>query len=156
MPVKLKWSSLLNLTELDFVPSPPTELRVSDELIQVISWLTGTTGYDRRLLRCDAQGALLVAEPWSNLNVVETAALYPQANTPDTATCVCDNKGVLIASSKELVKITIVRVSGGATEDFYVATNSFFWFPHKVYSVTATVVPADTGTPSYVGLMGFN
>ncbi len=156
MPVKLKWSSLLNLTELDFVPAPPTELRVSDELIQAISWLTGTTGYDRRLLRCDSNGALLVTPAWNNLNVVQTAELYPESASAKVSTSTTANKGVLIASSKEIIKVSIVRVSGGASEVFYVPPNQFYWFAHTVYSVTIAVVPDPNGTASYVGLVYFN
>ncbi|GAI19746.1 unnamed protein product, partial [marine sediment metagenome] len=74
--IKIKWSSLLNLTELEFVPAPPKVLEVSAELVQAIAWLTAATGHDRKLLRCTENGALLVADPWSLLSVVETCEMY--------------------------------------------------------------------------------
>lgn len=154
--IKLKWSQLLALTELEFVPEPPKVLQVSDELLQTISWLTGATGHDRRLLRCTEDGALLVAEPWSLLAVVETDELHPADGVPDTFTATVANKGVLIATSTQIVKISIRRVSGGDTEHFYLPPNWLYWYPHKVYDVIATVVPASGGTGSYVGITTLN
>jgi len=154
--IKIRFSTLLRLSELDFVPEPPTVLSLSDELIPVISWLTGATGHDRKFLRCDDNGALLVADGWSGLAVVENDQLDPTAGTPDVFTATVGNKGVLVASSCELVKITFVRVSGGATEDFYMPPGQYLWYPHPTYSVTVTVVPTGTGTDSYVGLTAFD
>lgn len=156
MAVKIKWSNLLRIPELEFIPSPPTELKLTDELIQALSWLTGTTGYDRRLIRCDANGAILVAKPWTNLNSVEVDELHPDDGTPDSYTATVANKGVLIATSTQIVKIGIVWVSGGATENIYVPPDSFYWTGNSTYSITATVVPASGGTASYVGLTAFN
>lgn len=153
---RLKWNSLLRLSELEFIPEAPKILNVSDELQQAISWLTGTTGHDRRLLRCDENGALLTGDAWANLIEVETDELHPYTDTPDSFTTTVPNKGVLIATSTELVKITFVRVSGGASEDIYLPPENLYWFSHTVYSVTATVVPADSGTASYVGLTFYN
>jgi len=156
MPIKIRWSNKLNLPEVEFIPDPPSLLSVPDEVLQVISWLTAFTGHDRRLLRCDDNGALLVTDPWSNMNEVETGELYPDAATPDTVVCVCANKGVLVATSTQIVKITFVRISGGASENIYLPPSALYFFPHPVYSVTATVVPAVTGTASYVGLTAYN
>lgn len=152
----LKWSSLLNMTELEFIPEAPKILSVSDELVQSLSWLSGATAHDRKLLRCDENGALLVANPWSLLNSVETGELHPDDGTPDTVSCVCANKGILIASSSQPIKLTFVRVSGGSSEDVYIPPNTLYWYPHQTYSVTATVVPATGGTASYVGATAFN
>lgn len=154
--VKIKWSQLLHLTDLEFIPEAPKVLSVSDELLQTISWLTGATGHDRRLLRCTEDGALLVADPWSLLSVVETDELYPQSGTPDTFTATVANKGVVIATGAQLVKFSIVRVSGGATEVIYVAANWTYWYSHKVYSIIAATVPDPTGTASYVGITAYN
>jgi len=154
--VKLKWSSLLNISDLEFVPEPPKVLSVSDELLQTISWLTGVTGHDRRLLRCDENGAILTNNGWSNLIEVESAELYPQPDSPDSAVCVCANKGVLVATSTEIIKASFVRVSGGAVEVVYIPPAWLYWYPHPSYSITATVVPASTGTASYVGVTAFN
>jgi len=156
MPVKIKWSNNLNLAELEFIPAPPAVLTVPDEVLQVISWMTAFTGHDRRLLRCDNNGALLTNDPWSGLNEVETAELNPTTGTPALVACTCPNKGVLIATSTQIVKIEFVRISGGASESIYLPPSWLYFFPNPVYSVTATVVPAATGTASYVGLTAYN
>ena len=153
---RIKWSSLLHLTELEFIPEPPKVLSVSDELLQTLSWLTACTGHDRRLLRCTEQGALLVADPWALLAEVETDELYPDDGTPDTYTATKANKGVLVASSTQLIKLTSTKVSGGDTEDIYIPPNYLYWYPHTIYRIVATVVPASGGTASYVGITAFN
>jgi len=153
--IKLKWSSLLNLVDLDFEPEPPKVLSVSDELLQTISWLTAATRHDRRLLRCDENGALLVGDAWSLLNQVATDELYPDDGVPDTTGALAANAGVLIATSTQIVKLSFVRISGGAAEDILIPPATFYWYPHSTYSVTATVVPASGGTASYVGVTTF-
>jgi len=154
--IKIKWSSLLNLTELDFVPEAPKILNVSDELLHTISWLTGATGHDRRLLRCTEQGALLVADACSLLSSVETDELHPSSGNPDTATASVVNKGVLIATSTEIVKASIVRSAGEDAEVVYLPPAWLYWTAHSVYSITVAVVPDPTGTASYVGITAFN
>ncbi len=149
---RIKWSSLLNISELEFVPEAPKVLQVSDELVQSLSWLTAATTHDRRFLRCDENGALLTTDGWSNLGVVENDQLHPDDGTPDVFTATVENKGVLVASSTMIIKVSFVRVSGGNAEHFYIPPNSYYWYPHKTYSVTATVVPASGGTASYVGI----
>lgn len=151
-PVQIKWSSLLKLTDLEFEPDAPKVLNLSDELLQSISWLTGATMHDRKLLRCDNNGVLLTGNAWSLLNTVETEELYPTDGTPDTVIATSLNKGVLVASSTQLVKISFVRKSGLDAEDYYVPPEWLFWWPNPTYSVTATVVPASGGTASYVGI----
>ncbi|GAH29223.1 unnamed protein product, partial [marine sediment metagenome] len=133
--IKIKWSSLLNLTELDFEPQPPKVLKVSDELLQAISWLTGATGHDRKLLRCTEQGALLVADPWSLLSAVE-----PKDITSDPAG---DNdfepekvhKGILIATGLHPVKIDVYNSLEVVIETFYLPPAWLYWYPHPVYAV---------------------
>lgn len=153
--VKLQWSNLLKLTELEFQPDFPAQLNISDEVMQVISWLTGTTGFDRRLLRCTQQGALLVAEAWSALHQIAYDVLYPEADNPKTATGIVANSGVLITTSTQIVQCDFARVSGGAVETIHVPPNSFYWYPFCTYSVVATVVPAGSGTSSYVVVTAF-
>jgi len=154
--IKIKWSSLLNLTELEFVPEAPKVLSVSDELIQTISWLTAATGHNRLILRCTEQGALLVADAWSGLASVETDELHPAAGGADSDTPTSVHRGVLIATSTQIVRISFVRKSGGLAEHYYVPPESYYWFPCAVLTVTATVVPVGTGTASYVGVTYFN
>lgn len=152
MPTQIKWNSLLNISELEFIPEAPKVLKVSDELIQTISWLTGATGHDRRLLRCDENGALLVDDAWSLLAVIENDELHPADGVPDVFTATKVNKGVLVASSTMIIKASFVRVKDEAAESFYIPPGSFLWYSHSTYSVTATVVPASGGTASYVGI----
>lgn len=153
---KIKWSSLLNLEGIEITPEPPRELNLSSDMLQAISWLTGVTNHDRRLLRCTEDGALLTGEPWSLLSSVDTNESYPQSGTPDVYATSVDNKGVLIATSTEIVKVVVVRIASGATETFYVPPSYLFWFPHPVYSVTVSSVPDPGGSASYVGLTFLN
>lgn len=152
---KLQWSNLLKLTELHFEPDIPALLTISDEVLQVISWLTATTGYDRRLLRCTAGGALLVAKPWSNMNVLENEALYPDTDNPDESAVLALNKGCLIATSTLIVKVGFKRVEGGDYEYVFIPPATYYWFPHPCYRVYARTVPEVSGTASYVGLTTF-
>jgi predicted component of type VI protein secretion system len=157
MPAKrLEWSSLLHMTELDFEPEAPSVLSVTDELSQSLSWLTAATGHDRKLIRCNELGAILVSNSWDNLSEVETDELAITAGMPDTFTATVENKGVLVASSTEIVKLDFVRVSGGDVETIYIPPNWLYFYPHKTYSITATVVPAATGDASYIGITAFN
>lgn len=154
--IKLNWSSLLQLTELDFVPEPPKVLKVSDELLQSLSWLTGATRHDRKLLRCNESGVLLVGDAWSLFGEVETDELYPESGSPDSFIATVENKGVLIASSDQLIRVTFIQVAGGDYERVYVSPNTLYWYPHKTYSVTVNTVPDPGGTASYVGVTAFN
>ncbi len=154
--IRIKWSSLLRITELEFSPQPPTVLSLSDELTQSLSWLTAATKHDRKLLRCDENGALLVGEAWSLLNSVEVDELHPDDGNPDTYTNVLAHKGILVATSTQIVKLGFLPVSGGVTENIYVSPARLFWYPYPVYTIIATVVPASGGTASYVGITAFN
>jgi len=156
MAIKLKWSSLLHLTELDFDPAPPRVLTISDELIQSLSWLTGATKHDRKLLRCDENGALLIAKAWSLLTSVETDELYPQSAAEDTYVSSVAHKGILVAASTQIVKVGFLPVLGGVVEWVYISPETLYWYPHSVYSIVVHVVPDPTGTASYVGITAFN
>ena len=149
---RIKWNSLLRYAELQFEPDEQPKLTISDEIVQSLSWLTGATRQDRRLLRCTEQGALLVADAWGGLNSVETDELYPQSASTDTFTASVENIAVLIATSTQLVVLSIVRKSGVAAEVYYVPANSYFFFPYAVYSITAAVVPDPGGAASYLGI----
>ena len=153
---KIKWSNLLYLTELDFIPDRPKQLTITDEIIQSISWLTGATRHDRKLLRCDDNGILLIGDPWSNLTEVETAALYPADGVPDVANLTAANKGVLIATSTQPVKITFQLTGNGLEEDVYLPPNWLYWYGHYTGTITATYVTAPTGATSFVGVTAFN
>jgi len=156
MAIKLKWSTLLRLTELEFEPEPPKVLSVSDELIQAISWLTACTRHDRRLLRCTENGALLIADAWSLMSSVQTDELHPVSASPDTFTATTPNQGVLIATSTQIIKVTVTRVSGGGSEVIYIPPGWSYWYPHKVYTIVSAVVPDPGGTASYVGITAYN
>ena len=156
MSIKLKWSSLLHLTELDFEPEPPKTILVSDEMIQAISWLTAATKHDRRLLRCDENGALLIADAWSLLTSVETDELNVVSAAEDTFTATVPNKGVLIAPAVAIVRAIFTRVAGGDAETIYIPAGYEYWYPHTTYSVTCHVVPDPNGTTTYVGVTAFN
>ena len=153
---KIKWNSLLHHTDLEFKPDEPKELKITDELIQSISWLTGATRHDRKLLRCSEDGALLVDNPWALFTSVETDELYPDVGVPDIYTASAAHKGILIATSTQIVKITITRVSGGATETIYLPPETLYWFGYPVYTILTTVIPYDGGTASYLGITAFN
>jgi len=154
--IKIKWSELLHITDLEFVPDEPKVLTLSDELVQSISWLTGATGHDRKLLRCNEVGAILVGNSWDNLVSVETDELYPESGSADSWTQTVVNKGVLVSTSTQIVKATFVRRSGGAGEVVYIPAETFYFYPHPTYSVTLNVVPDPTGTASYVGITAYN
>lgn len=148
----IKWSSLLNLTELEFIPEPPQKLEIADELVQCLSWLTIATRQDRRLVRGTEQGAILVARAWEGLNSVQTYELYP--NPTDDFTPSVVHKAILIATSTQLIKVGIIRkfVDPEVYEYYYVPPNSYYFFPYSVYKIVAAYVPAAGGTASYVGV----
>jgi hypothetical protein len=153
---KIKWTDLLFLSELEFIGDVPKALVVTDELQQAISFLTGATNHDRKLLRCDENGALLIANAWSNLVSVETDELYPQSMTPDSFVATVKNKGVLVGTSLQLISASFVRVAGGVAEVIYIPPYYEYWYPHPTYSVTVSTVPATGGTASYVGITAFD
>lgn len=149
---RLQWNNLLHLTELKFEPEEPKQLTVSDELVMSISWLTAATKHDRKLLRCDENGALLIADAWSLLTVVLAAELAPTTGTPHLSGPLAENKGVLIATSTEIVTLSFQRILDGVWENFYIPPATLYWYPKPTYQVKATVVPAETGTASIVGI----
>lgn len=152
---KLQWNSLLNMTELKFEPEELKQLTVTDELVIAISWLTAATKHDRKLLRCDENGALLTTDPWTLLVAVENDVLSFSSGSPDTFTASVQNKGVLIATCSNACSLTFVRVEDGAEEIIYVPANWLYWYPHTVYSVTAANLPAIAGA-DVLGLTTFN
>lgn len=152
---KLKWNNLLHLTELEFEPEEPKQLSVSDELVIAISWLTAATKHDRKLLRCDDNGALLTTNPWTLLSPVENDELSYDVGVPDTFTATSPNKGVLVSSGAASCLLSFVRVQGGDSEDIYVPPNWLYWYPHTVYSVTTTII-AGSGGSGIAGITTFN
>lgn len=154
--IKLKWSNLLRLSELEFIPEAPKVLTITDELLQSISWLTAATGFDRRLLRCTKQGALLIDNAWSLLASVETDELYPESSSRKTYTHTVTHKGVLIATSTQLVLIAFYREDNADYEAFYLPANCLYFYPHKVHKITVETVPYTGGIASYVGVMALN
>lgn len=155
-PIKITWTRLLNLTELEFVPDYPPSLRLSEELAFTLSILSAATRHDRKLLRCDDNGALLVSNPWNGLIAVQTDELYVNAGTPDSFIATVTNKGVLLATPAYVVKANFVRAAGGGAEVIYIAPNSLFWYPSSVYSVTIDDIPVGGGSSFYVGVTTFN
>ncbi len=156
MAIKLKWSSLLQLTELDFIPEAPKVLNVSDELVQSLSWLTGATRHDRKLLRCDENGAILVSNAWNGLNVVQTVELHPDSGVPDTFTAMAVNKGILIATSTQIVMVDLYQTDDSDYERIYISPGTLYWYPHKTIEAIVATVPYTGGTASYVGITAFN
>jgi len=155
MSVKITWSNLFNMPEIDFEPAPPRELILSDELSQSLAWLTAATKHDRRLLRCTESGALLVADAWSAMEFLATYRLDPADGVPSAWTCTAGNKGILIATSTQLVSVHFVKASGGSSDDIFIPPYQFYWYPYSTYSVTAYVVPASGGTASCVGVNAY-
>ncbi len=153
---KIKWSNLLFLTELDFIPERPAQLTITDEIVQSISWLTGATGHDRKLLRCSDDGILLTDNAWANLIEVETGGLFAVDSLPETFTASVPNKGVLVATSTKTVKVTFVRFSGGDDEVVYLPPSWLYWFGHPVYTVKVEYIAAPGGETSHVGISVFN
>lgn len=155
-PIRLKWSSLLHLTELEFIPEAPKVLQISDELLQTLSWLTGATGHDRKLLRCNELGALLTGNAWDNLESVETDELYPESASPKTYTATVDNKGVLVATSNQIVMIDFYREDNTVYDRMYLPPNWLYFYSYKVHKIIVATVPYTGGTASYVGITAFN
>ncbi len=153
---RIKWNALFNLPELDFIPDRPTVLEVSDELLQTISWLTGVTRHDRRLLRCTDGGALLIGHAWDLLESIATDELYPESGTTDSYTGIPTNQGILVSTSAQLIKASFVRYSGEAAKVIYIPAETLYFYPYPVYSIEVATVPDPGGTASYVGITVFN
>lgn len=153
MSIKIKWTNLFNMPELDFEPAPPRELILSDELNQTLAWLTAATKHDRKLLRCDEQGSLLVTDVWAAMEYLESYRLDPAAGVPSAYVFTIPNKGVLVSTSTQLICMHFVKKSGGSSEDIFIPPYQYYWYPFSTYSATAYVVPAATGTASCVGLV---
>lgn len=156
MAIKIKWNSLLRLTELEFTPAPPNVLTITDELLQSISWLTAATKHDRKLLRCDENGALLITDAWNGFSSVEVRELTPEQNNPSTFTPSVEHKGILIATGEDIIKASFKRVGTSVYEHTYIPAHSFYWYAHFCIDIIITSVPVDNSTPSYVGAVAFN
>ncbi len=143
---------MLRLTELEFVPEPPKVIKMSDELIQTLSWLTAATNYDRKFLRCNAFGALLVGNAWDNMVTIEDQELNPLSGTPANWGANVEHSGVLIATGTQAVKIYIILADQVTTETFYLSAQQTYFFPHYIFGITIYVVPDPGGTTSYVGV----
>lgn len=154
--MKISWNSLLNISELDFDGTPPASLKLSDELSFTLSILTGATRHDRKLLRCDENGALLVSDPWNDLTVVESDELLISNGVADSFVASVANKGVLLATQLYMIEARFVRVSGGAEEIIYIAPDQMFWYPGPVYSVEVDDVPDGGLLEVAVGVTAFN
>ena len=152
---QIKWSSLLNLSELEFVPEQPKTFMISDELVHSIAWLTAATKHNRMLLRCNDSGELIVTDPWNVLGVADYGELYIASGSDDSDHSSADNKGVLVSTGAHLGRYGFVRINGGSTEYIYIPADTLFWFGHKCYSITGRVVPAPGGEDIYTGLTWF-
>ncbi len=155
-PIRVTWSRLLNLSELELDTGSLPDLSLSNEIAFSLSILTAATRRDRKLLRCDDNGVLLVGDPWTGLISVETDVLYVNAGSADSFTASVANKGVLIATPTYVVQASIVRISGGAAEVVMISPHQNFWFPGPVYSVEVDDVPAGATDTFYVGITAFN
>ncbi len=150
--VRLKWSSLLSIPELDFVDAAPSVIAVSDELQLTLAWLTAATKSERKLLRCDNNGALLISDAWNGLNSAETDQLFVASSSADTFTASIENCGCLISTGIYLAKIFFYRVSGVLADTVHVPGDSFYWYPHTVHTVTAQTVSHASGPDSSIGV----
>ena len=156
MAIKIKWSSLLRLTDLEFSPEAPKFLTITDELVQAISWLTAATRHDRKLLRCDENGALLISDAWNGFTSVEAVEREPEANQPAPYTITVEHKGILVGTSDLLVKLSFTRIGSSVAEHTFLPPASFYWFPYPCSSVIVTLVPADLADVCMVGLVAYN
>ncbi|NVM23981.1 MAG: hypothetical protein HWN68_19655 [Desulfobacterales bacterium] len=154
--IKIKWSELLHITDLEFEPEAPKVLVLTDELVQSISWLTGATRHDRKLLRCNEVGAILVGNSWDNLVSVETDELHPEPNVPDTYQATKVNKGLLVSTSTQIILIDFYRRDNAEYDRVYIPPGSLYFYSHTIFKVIVATVPYDTGTASYVGVTAFN
>ena len=153
--VKLSWQSLLNITELDFDPESLGPLTVSDNAQIVISLMTAATRHDRKLLRCDEHGALLTSNAWSLMSGVETDELNPVTTVEDSYVASVEHEGILVSSGSQLIKAVFNMSVGVPDLTTYIPANSYYWYPHPVYSVDVAVVPDPGGTASYVGITAY-
>jgi len=142
------------MPELEYIPDPPTVFVLSDELVMNLSILTGFSGHDQRLLRCDDNGALFVTDPWSQMRVVETDELYIFNGASDIVANLAENKGILIANGVLLIEVDFQRVPSGALERIHVPPNNYLWYPHGCTAVTVNDL-SDTVVSGYVGVTAF-
>lgn len=155
-PTRITWSRLLDISGVGFEPQPPASLKLSDEIAFSLSILTGATRHDRKLLRCDENGSLLVGNPWDGLTVVENDELIITTGAADSFTATTENKGVLVSTINLLIEARFRRVASGITEIIYIAPNQMFWYPGLVYSVEVDDVPEGGNITTVVGITAYN
>lgn len=155
-PVRIKWTSLLKMTDLDMEGDFPRDLMLEDTMQLSLAWLTAINRTERKLLRCDGNGALLLSDPWNGFISVEEAINEVANSTEDTVTWTTANQGILISTGVNLVHTFFKRVNGGDDEAVYIPADSFYWFPHSCYSVRMRCVPYPTGGAAVHGLTAFN
>ncbi|GAI70797.1 unnamed protein product, partial [marine sediment metagenome] len=66
------------------------------------------------------------------------------------------NKGVLVATSLQLVMVDFYREDNAVYERFYISPYCLYFYPHKVHKVIIATVPYTGGTASYVGITALN
>lgn len=152
-PIKVIGGNLFNIADVDFVPEAPRSMEIDEKANMSFSILTATTGYERKLVRCNEHGAILVGNPWDNMSVVASDQLVPSSGSPDSWTRIVENKAVMICTSTYIIKCEFVRISGGGADTIYLPPQFMFFYPHPTYSVTVSTVPDPGGSASYVGLM---
>lgn len=154
--IMLKWSNLFNMTELDFEGAFPPVMTVEEDIQIALAWLTAADRTERKLVRCDSLGALLVSDPWNGFNPAAAGILEVDNSTEDTVTFTADNLGVLVATDDGVVQVFFKRILGGADEEVYIPGHSMYWYPHPCYSVRARCVPYATGGAFVHGVTAFN
>ncbi len=154
--LRIKWSNLLTIPELDIIGSLPRDMPLADEIVQTIAWLTGVNRTERKFLKCDILGAMLVSDAWNLFNAVEAALLEPTDSTEDSHTFTTANLGVLISTHTKLVRVEFERVSGVSADIVYVPPNNYYWYPHETYLVKGQTVPHALGGTTLIGLTAFN
>lgn len=155
-PVKIKWGSLMNIPDLDMEGDGPRDLVLEDKIQVSLAWLTALSRSERKLVRCDALGALLMSDPWNGLNPVDNGTNEVTANVEDTVIWTQENKGTLISTGQYLVQVFFRRVVGAADEIVYIPGSAMYWFPHSLYSIRMRTVPYATGGTAVHGLTAFN
>lgn len=156
MDIRVSWSSLLQITELDFTPEAPKVLKMDDKLLQAISWLTACNRHERKLLRCDENGALLFTDAWNGFNSVEVAEKEPETSAPKTYTPTVEHKGILISTAAYLIKLSFKRTGTTVYEHTFVPAASFYWYPHSCVDVVISLVPLDADNSCIVGVTAYN
>lgn len=153
--LKLKWNTLFNMPELDFEGDFPATVTIPDNIQLTLAWLTGATRSQRKLIRCDENGALLFSQPWNGLITSNADILEVGNSSEDTATFTFPNNGVLVATGANLLQAFFKRANGADDEEVFIPSRSYYWFPGNVYSVRGRCVPYTTGGDAVHGATAF-